>query len=171
MKTPLIIIASLFLFITSCSESKPAKFERDGVLITSPTGWEIIDQESIDDQGYYLSIEKDGFDSSGIVTMTWINGEIDLGEWAYLFQEELMNNIIYRNSNIQFEEAVDDTYNDIDTSSIGFTASILGLDHEGNIHFFYKGDKTFAILIQEAMEDNVTNKPGFDLIEKGFKVE
>jgi len=82
MKKPLILIASIFLFITSCSESKPAKFERDGVLITSPTGWEITDQESIDDQGYYLSIEKDGFDSSGIVTMTWINGEIDLGEWA-----------------------------------------------------------------------------------------
>ena len=48
---------------------------------------------------------------------------------------------------------------------------LLGLDHEGNIHFFYKGDKTFAILIQEATEDNMTNKPGFDLIEKSFRVE
>ena len=171
MKTPLILIAFIFLFLTSCSESKPAKFERDGVSMTSPTGWEITDQENIDDQGYYLSIEKVGFDSSGIVTMTWINGEIDLGEWAYLFQEELVNNIVYRNSNIHFEDAVDNTYNDIDTSSIRFTASILGLDHEGDIHFFYKGDKTFAILIQEAMEDNMTNKPSFDLLEKSFRVK
>lgn len=171
MKTPLFLVASIFLILTSCSKSKPAKFERDGVVITSPAGWGITDQESIDEQGYYLSIEKDGFDSSGIVTMTWINGEIDLGEWAYIFQDELENNIIYRNSNIQFEDAVDNNYNNIDTSSIRFSASILGLDHEGNIHFFHKGNKTFAILIQQAIEDQATNKPGFDLLEKSFSVQ
>ena len=171
MKKPLLLIASLFLFITSCSESKPAKFERDGVSITSPTGWGITDEENIDDLGYYLSVEKDGFDSSGIITITWVNGEMDLNEWVYIYKEELENNIIYKNSNLNFKSVSEDSFNDINSTSLKFTASILGLDHEGNIHFFYKGDKTFAILIQQAIEDNTENKSGFDLIEKSFSVE
>lgn len=89
MKTPLILIASIFLLLTSYSESKPAKFERDGFSITSPTGWGITDEENIDDLGYYLSIEKDGFDSSGIITITWVNGEMDLNEWVDIYNEEL----------------------------------------------------------------------------------
>ncbi|MDF4204879.1 hypothetical protein PXD56_18060 [Maribacter sp. SA7] len=171
MKTPLLVFASIFIFLTSCSESKPANFERDGVVMTSPAGWGITDQENIDDQGYYLSIEKDGFDSSGIITMTWLNGEIDLNEWILIYQDELVNNIIYKNSNLDFTDPSDDHYNDIDTTSIQFTASILGLGHEGVIHFFHKGDKTFALLKQQAVEDNLVNKPGFDLIEESFRIE
>ncbi|WP_324025576.1 hypothetical protein QSV08_20675 [Maribacter sp. BPC-D8] len=171
MKKPLILIASIFLFLTSCSESKPAKFERDGVSITSPTGWGITDEENIDDLGYYLSVEKDGFDSSGIITITWVNGEMDLNEWVDIYKEELENNIIYKNSKLNFKSVAEGSFNDINSTSLKFTASILGLDHEGDIHFFYKGDKTFAILIQQATEDNATNKPGFDLIEKSFSVE
>ena len=71
----------LFLFITfSCKESIETKFEKDGVSLTCPQGWKITDQENFDDEGYYLSIEKDGFDSSGLFSITWVNINLDLDE-------------------------------------------------------------------------------------------
>lgn len=98
------------------------------------------------------------------------NGEIDLNEWILIYQDELVNNIIYKNSNLDFTDSGNDHYNDIDTTSIQFTASILRLEHEGVIHFFHKGDKTFALLKQQVIEDNLVNKPDFDLIEENFRI-
>ncbi|WP_282113833.1 hypothetical protein [Maribacter stanieri] len=71
MKTSLFFIASLFLLLYAYGESKTLNFERDGISLTTPKEWEITEQENKDDQGY-LSIEKDGFDSSGFITMTWL---------------------------------------------------------------------------------------------------
>ena len=59
----------------------------------------------------------------------------------------------------------------MNTTSINFTDSLLGLKHEGIIHIFYEKEKTFSIFIQGAIEDKVKNKDGFKLIERSFKVE
>ncbi|WP_405413280.1 hypothetical protein [Maribacter sp. Asnod1-A12] len=171
MKTPLILMASLILFLFACSETQSSKFKDDGVSLTIPKGWQITDQENMNHQGYLLSIEKDGFDSSGLVTMTWINAEIDLNEWKTNYKEDFLNNIIYENSNLVFEDPTEDHYNNINCTSIKFNASLLGIEHDGVIYFFYEEYKTFAILVQQATEDAMVNKPGFDIIEKSFEIE
>lgn len=170
MKNYFIPILILFSY-NSCQETPQAEFEKDGISLTSPKGWKITDEENLDDQGYYLSIEKDGPNSSGLITLSWVNGEIDLDKWKSIYKNELKSNIIYRNSNLRFAKENQDKFNDINTTSVVFTVSIFGLKHEGIIHFFYESDKTFALLKQEAFEDKIKNKNGFEFIEHSFKIE
>lgn len=163
---------ALFLFIISaCQESVETQFTREGVSITSPKGWKITDQENIDDQGYYLTIEKDGLNSSGLFVLSWVNGPLDLHEWMKMNQDGLKDNIIFRNTNLKFGDLENDRFNNLNTISSKFTVSVLGLKHEGFIHVFYEKDKSFAVVRQEALEDKSDNKPGFEIIEQSFKVE
>lgn len=170
MKNFLILLFILFAH-NSCQEASETEFKKDGISLTSPKGWKITDQENLDDQGYYLSIEKEGLNSSGLISISWINGELDLKEWINMYKDELRNNIIYKNSNLIFEKENKSMFNNINTTSLNFSTSLLGINHEGNIHFFYEKGRTFAILKQEAIEDQVKNKHGFKLIEQSFKIE
>jgi hypothetical protein len=170
MKKLIPILLALFV-ITSCEVTPEVTFERDGVLVTSPKGWKITDEENFDDQGYYLAIEKDGFDSSGLVAITWIKSELDLVEWMSIIKDEMKDNLVYKNSNLSFENQSKGKFNGINTTSVPYTSSILGLKHEGIIHVFHENGNTFEILIQEALEDKVKNRNGFEQIEQSFKIK
>jgi len=143
----------------------------DGVSLISPKGWKITDQESLDSKGYYLAIEKDGFNSSGLVTLSWVNSEFELNEWINIHKDEMKNNIIYKNANLTFGNTNKDTFNGFNTTSLKYTLRLFNQEHLGIIHFFYKKEKTFSILIQEAVEDRAKNKNGLELIEQSFKIE
>ena len=166
-----LILLLLFFACDSCLESPEAKFEKDGVTFISPRGLKITDEENIDNEGYLISIEKDGFDSSSLIIISWINGELDLDNWININVDEMKNNIIYKNSNLVFRELQKDKYNYLDTNSMKYTSDLLGVKHEGIIHFFYKKGKTFSISIEEAIEDKAKNKKGLKLIEQSFKIE
>ena len=139
--------------------------------MTSPQGWKISDEENLDDQGYYLSIEKDGLESSGLFSLTWVYGEFELNDWIRVHKEEMKNNIIYRNSNLAFGGLHESKFNNLNTSSLEYTVSLLGVKHEGTFHFFHAQEKTFTVVIQEAIEDRADNRAGFEMIEQSFKVE
>lgn len=166
-----LILLSILITCNACQETPEAKFERDGVTLTSPKGWEITDEENLDGEGYYLSIEKDGLNSSGFISVSWINGELDMEQWISIYRDELQNNIIYKNSNFVFGTRSESTYNGINTTSLNYTVSVIGVDHRGVMHFFYEKEKTFALLTQEAIEDIAKNKKGFQLIEESFSIE
>lgn len=167
----LLILLLILISCYSCKETPDEKFEKDGVFLISPKGWEITDRENIDDQGYYLSIEKDGLNSSGLIIISWLNTELELSEWINIHKDELKNNIIYKNSNLVFGDLEENKFNNLNTTSINFTMSLLGIEHQGVFHFFNEKEKTFSLLIQEAKGDKNKNRIGFDLIEKSFKIE
>ena len=166
-----LLLTILFLAVSSCEEPKQTKFDKMGVSFTCPKGWSITDQESIEGQGYYLAAEKDGFTSSGLVTFSWIDGEFNLNEWLKVNKETLGENFVMQNADIKFGDVEYDKYNGIQTLSMTFTASLLGVDHEGKLQVFHKSNKTFATLSQGAIEDRSENKDGFAGIEGSFKVE
>lgn len=167
MRIALFFLVSLLFF--SCKESPETKFEKDGISFTCPAGWKITDQEGFDEQGYYLAIQKDGINASGFISVTWVNGEIDLEEWMNIYKDELSNNFIYKNSNVSFGEPYPETFQDTDCLALDFTATILGMKHEGLIRVFYTEDKTVAILNQQAEEDKEKNEPGFEAFENSFR--
>ncbi|WP_103072340.1 hypothetical protein [Aquimarina sediminis] len=167
-----ILFSILILSICSFSqETSQTKFEKQGVSLTYSKGWKITYEENLEDQGYYLSIEKDGLNSSGIITLSWINRELDLNNWITIYKNELRNDINFSNSNLRFAKESRDKFNTINTMSVKFTASIHGLKHEGIIHFFYENNKAFAIIKHEAIEDKTKNKDGFELIERSFTIK
>lgn len=164
-----IIYGLLLISVLSCKQETPEfKFEKEGVSFTCPAGWNISEEENIDDMGYYLSVEKDGFNSSGLVSITWVSDSLVLQDYIELYKDELRNNIIYKNSNLNFQPSKISEFNTISSNSAQFEVSILGLKHEGEIITFYGPNKTFVIFRQEAIEDRLKNHLGFEIIEKSF---
>lgn len=118
-----------------------------------------------------VTIEKDGLNSSAIFVMTYIYSEYDLNEWLMLVEADMKDNIIYKNADIEFGLPYKDEYGKFHTHSAKYSCSLMGLEHEGVIHTFHGGNKTFAILIQEAVEDHDKNTNGFIEIEENFQLE
>jgi hypothetical protein len=147
-----------------------SKFQKNGVSLTCPHGWKITDEENFDDEGYYLSIEKNGFNSSGLITISWYYEILELENVMNVALEELRNSFIHKNSNLKLGDLHENKYNCIDTAAVKFNMSIIGLKHQGTIHVFHKEGKTFCINKQEAIEDKEKNKEGFKIIEQSFVV-
>ena len=169
-----LVVTILFsVLVVCCKQSVSPKFEfdKDGVSFSGPAGWKISDEENFDNMGYYLSIEKDGFDSSGLITITWVNDSLELQDYIKMYQDELRNNPIYTSSNLNFEPIILNKYNTIDSKSSSYTMSLLGVKHEGIIHSFYGKNKSIILLEQEAIEDRAENESGFDQIETSFSLE
>lgn len=165
-----IIIFFLIVVASGCGTQEPGGiFLRDGVSFKYPSGWSITEQEDLDGAGYYLSVEKAGFDASGLLTLTWINGVLDSHEYLEIIQEEYENQKLL--NDLEFQSARDNNFNGIQSISCDFKLNILGLKHSGVIYVFVRGENTYSILKQEAIEDISKNKKGFDLIEDTFKVE
>ncbi len=160
----------ILIFLSSCKETPETKFKKDGISLTCPKGWAITEEEKVDD-GYYLAIEKDGIYSSGIVTISWANNDVDLSVWLELIKQEFVSNPVYKNSDLEFSENFETNYNGINSISVKFTATILKLKHEGMLHVFNKNGKSVFVLEQVAVDDKIKNKNGFKIIEQSFKLE
>jgi hypothetical protein len=163
-----LFLLSLFL---SCSEKPATPFIKDGVSFICPAGWEITDEEKIDESGYYLSAEKAGLSESGLLSITWMNDTLQLEEWIGICKDELKNNVVYKNSNLVFTPTTKSQFGVYPSITAHFSFKLLGLAHDGQIQVFYAPHKTFAIIRQEALEDKDKNKAGFEVLEKTFKVE
>lgn len=164
-----VLLFCFVLILAGCKEAPETKFEKDGISVTCPKGWEVTGEENLDG-GYYVAIEKVGLNSSGLINLTWIYGEIGLEEWLEMYKEEFRNNIIYKNTNLAFGEPYPGTFNTFDCVTMDFNVSVLGVKHEGFIHVFYGENKTVAVVTQEALEDQSENKEGFETFESSFSL-
>lgn len=155
----------------SCKESPSTVFKKDGVVFTCPSGWSITDEDSLEGLGNYLSIEKDGFNSSGIMTVTWLYNEISPEDVIAEYQVEMANNIIYKNSSLSFSNPFKNKFKNYDVISVRFTMKLVGMKHQGIISAFNYGGRSYCIFKQEANEDGIKNEDGFNVIENSFKIK
>jgi hypothetical protein len=168
-----IVVSSLLLLllVTACQSTPPQKFAKRGVSFTCPESWKITEQEAQSDGGYYLAMEKDGIDASGLVAITWVTDSMDLDLWLEGYVSGLANNAIYKNANLVLEDPVETTYNGIYAKAQSFTCSILTVGHRATIYSLHGKNKTICIMKQEATEDISENAEGFEAIEKSFKAD
>lgn len=168
----LLFIGLLALLMASCKENKPEQiFSDDGVSFTYPGNWIISEQEVFENGVHYMAIEKDGFSSSGIVSLSWSNDSLDLMNWLNLIESSMLEETVYQNSGIKFVGPIVMEYNKNSTISKTFTMSVLTVKHQGVIHIFHVNGKTISVFRQEAIEDIEKNREGFELIEKSFDVQ
>lgn len=165
-----IVIVFLVIVTFGCGNQEPGgDFLKDGVSFTYPSGWSITEQEDLDGEGYYLSVEKAGFNASALLTITWINGVLDSREYLDLIREGYENEKLF--NGLEFQSAKDNSFNGIQSISCDFKFNTSGVKHSAVINVFVIGENTYSIIKQEAIEDISKNKKGFDLIEATFKVE
>ncbi len=165
MKFYKIIVSVIFLLITTISYgggNTDKHFELQGVSFNYPDDWRITEQEKLEDNGYYLAVEKKGWNASGIVTLTWVEkGD----EEVYLkgIQKTLAKQPFFKK--VEFSPAHKTTFNKKPAIVSDFTASVLGMKHRGSVYILTSGEKTYALIKQEVIEDIEKNKAGFKLIE------
>ncbi len=167
----LIIILPIFIFFISCGKSPEIKFDKEGVSLTCPSGWKITDEKKLDSMGYFLSIEREGLNSSGVYAMNWITDSIDLDSYIEVYKDNLKENIIYKHSDLKFDKSIWGKFNSNNSLVSTYSLSLIGLKHEGTIYVFYSNGKTVTVLKQGAVEDKDKNEEGFEVVEKSFVVK
>ena len=164
--------ALLFVVILhgACSPSQEYSFQCDGVQLTCPLGWAITDNEDNGVGGYYVSVEKDGWDSSGLMSISWINENVDLDSWFIACREDFVSEYQMLGSDFDrdMSRAHPVQFGRYSGLISEFTSSFFGVDHEGTLFCFQAGGKAFFILRQEALEDHYENTNGFRIIESSF---
>lgn len=167
LKITILLLASVL--ISSCTNQAPGgAFSLAGVNFSYPSGWEITEQEG-DESDYYLSIEKVGFNESGVITLSWFYGILNPEDYIYFFEEEFQQNALFQD--VIFSPVENNTFHGINTFSSDYTFSVLSLKHSGVIHTFEKDSITYMILLQGANEDFIGNNAGFNSFESSFTID
>ncbi len=161
----------VLIVLASCAKPEPVKFNHQGVSFTVPGDWKIEDQKQITENAYYLSVQKKGLNSSGLFTLTWVDGDLDLAENIQTYKDEMNGESTYQSSNLQFGPEKPTKFAGHEALSIDFTATILTVKHKGTVHCFHANDKTYSVLIQEAEEDESDNKEGYEMFEKTLRIQ
>jgi len=163
---------SLFAFMAlliSCQNSAPTVFNKNGVSFSYPSDWAISDEEAFD-AGYYVSIDRDGFSSSGLVTLTWVDQILDLNDHLEFYKNEFRENAIYKNSDLTFNEKKETEFNGIPALAVSYTVTILTVKHEGKMYAFNDDNRTYLVVKQGATDDRAQNESGFKSIEETFSL-
>lgn len=165
----LLTFVCLIFINAGCTKTSPEKpFSQFGVSFTCPSGWE-IDEASEMAPGYYISIEKTGMNSSGIVSIMIAEEEIDLNVYLSAFQEGISSQSLY--SQLNMSETVEGKCGEYPGICAHYTASIMKLPHEGRMYAFSTNGKTIYVLEQEATEDKKENAAGFKTIRESLTIE
>jgi len=136
-----------------------------GVSFQYPSGWEVSKTEEFG-AIKYISIEKKGLASSGLVTMSFTEEDYELDEYLQLFQESLLaqknlKNMVFQKAN----EACYGKYKGIVSS---YTFETLSIKHEGKMYIFNENGTTMCLIEQEAVEDHKKNLRGFEAIRESL---
>jgi hypothetical protein len=169
MKRLVLLLPVILLF--SFAAPNEEKFTNSGVSFTVPDGWKITEQEDLDGKGYYLSCEKDGANSSGLVTISWVNDSTDLKELATTYGNAVKENFILKSANPKMSPVVSRTFNGHPATGMDYTMKMATIPHEGHIYCFYGNGKTITVMVQEAVEDKAANKPGIAQITSSLVSE
>jgi len=165
-------ICALFLLsLVSCSQydlGPDQHFSNFGLTFDFTGDW-IITQEEEFDGGFYLSCEKKGVKSSGLITISYIRFMMDESKMIDLIKSEMESNPLYQSSDLRFISEIDTVFNGYICLKSDYEAGVMGIPHRGSIYCFQSCDKTFSVLFQEAIEDAELNLYGFDKVRYSFK--
>ena len=165
----LLLLILIYALSTGCKNKAVQKtFNQYGISFNYPSDWKIDDVTDLDESYYYISVEKTGFNSSGIITIIVIEEEIDLVELITDFQENL-SSVIY--NQLKVEDITETQYGQYAAVYSKYTANMIALPHEGRMYAFSANGKTVYIDEEESVKDKEKNAAGFETIRKTLKIE
>ena len=166
MKLPITLLSIICLVIfTACQTTPATQYEYAGISFTSPAGWKITrdDHEGIE---HYVYVEKSGFNDSGLITITWIDGEYNWERYMEITREtfeekEIMKNLVFYN-------ASDTVFNGYNALTSNYIFNVMNMPHRGKVLILGDEEKIISIVMQEANEDIRKNKEGFVTFVESF---
>jgi len=169
MKLQITILSAICLILLTACKPAPAKtYENLGIRFVCPAGWKITEDKH-EDVAHFVYVEKNGFGDSGMITITWIDGEYEWEDYMDNIKEtfeekEMMQNLI-------FSDPSDTIFNGYDALTADYTFKIANLPHRGKVLIFGNDEKVINIVMQEATEDTHKNKEGFASFAESFSFQ
>ena len=160
-----ILLAVCLTLFASCKPTPAVPYEHSGIAFTCPEGWEITD-ENHEDNMHYIFLEKTGYNASGLITVTWIDGELEWEEYMDINMETFEEKKQLKE--LDFSESADTVFNGYVALTSNYTFTIENMPHTGKILILGDDFKTISIVLQEADEDNKKNKDGFSAFMESF---
>lgn len=171
MKIRLIVLLVLSSFLLSCSGPKEKVYEKNGISFSYPGNWGVKEDIDYGDGSYYLSIERKGYDESGLVVFAWVKSDVESSieemleaSLDFLRESDVIENLV-------ISPVTPVTLNGISGIYVSYTMSIQGImPHTGKFYLLENENWKVSFLQQEADEDAEKNKAGFKLIESTFEL-
>ena len=169
MKTSLTVLLAICLaLLISCKPTPAVPYEHSGIAFTCPEGWEITSDKH-EDNMHFVYMEKKGFNASGLITVSWIDGELEWEEYMDNTIESFEEQPMFKE--LEFCEPSDTVFNGYVALTINYTFNITTMPHTGKILILGDEEKTISIVMQEADEDTRKNKDGFAAFMESFSFE
>lgn len=164
------ILPILLVLLISCGKktSEAYNWQRQGIHFICPENWKITEEETVENGAYYLSIEKRGWDESGLITLCIFDDSLDRSEVLKVYREALKDNFILKHADINFFAEKDSVFSTYESVSEEYTVELLGAKMEGIMHCFYTCNQTIYFLKQTEIGDTDKNAPGFATFERSF---
>ncbi|MCX6227760.1 MAG: hypothetical protein NTV75_01015 [Bacteroidia bacterium] len=141
---------------------------RDGISLSIPEGWKVISNDSIGNNAYYFSAEREGKKATGLITITWINKIEDPEKTIRLIQKTMKDANIYRNPGIEFTEIGNENLELFKTKNCHYSAIVKEQKVEGYIFVFNASGKTISLFFQTGLDDKKINFKAFELLKQTF---
>ena len=161
------IFLILFVICFSCAEQKSTQFDMYGISFTYPSDWKVTDTADFG-SAKYISIEKKGLTSSGIITMSFTSEDFELDEYLQFLQELLEEQDVLEN--LVFQKTKETQYGKYKGISSPYTFNVSSIKHEGEIYVFEENGITMGLIQQEATEDHKKNLNGFETIKESLSL-
>ena len=157
----------LLVICFSCAEQKDTHVDIYGISLICPSGWKVVETEDYE-SAWYISIEKKGFSSSGMVLIFFTEEDYDLDEYLQLFQESFIDQKVLKN--LVFQKANEACYGQYKGIVSAYTFVTLSVKHEGKMYVFHENGITMCIVHQGAVEDRGENLRGFETIRESLSL-
>ncbi len=142
-------------------------FSYQGISFEYPDNWKVEKEELQQDLAYQINCEKKGINSSEIISITWINMEMEPREMIQNTIEGMKEEPTHKNSNVK--PIYTTVYKGLDAVKSDFDLVLFGEKYFGRIISFNSDGKTILILKQS---DNINKLDSeFKIVENSLRIE
>ncbi|MHA1748357.1 MAG: hypothetical protein ACTSYF_06895 [Promethearchaeota archaeon] len=144
---------------------KKLSYSYAGISFDYLKKWKIEKKELQEDLVYQINCDKEGLNSSEIISITWLNMVMDTQEMIQNAIEGMKEEAIYKNS--QVKSIISKYYKGFNAVSVDFDFVLFGKKYFGRIISFNTKGKTILILKQTDKIEKLDTE--FKIIENSLK--
>lgn len=166
----IVLVVAILLIDNNISfaKGKEIPYMRNGISFSLAHDWKVIANDSIGNNAYYFSAEREEPKATGLITVTWLNEVKDPLETIIMHQKTMKISNIYRNPGIEFTAVIPDKFAGFKVKSCLYTTIVKEQKLEGVIYCFNSSQKTITVFFQTGFGDKKLNQKAFSLFKTTF---
>jgi hypothetical protein len=152
----------------SQAKNKEFPYIKNGISFSLAEGWRVTANDSIGNNAWYFSAESKNPNSTGLITLTWINKVENPDETIALHQKTMRSSNIFRNPGIEFTSVTNNSFAGFKVRSCRYVTIVKQQKLEGVIYCFNSQKKTITIFFQSGLNHHKHYQKALELIKITF---